>query len=198
MCGRYTLKETSKISECFGIEIQKSYNIAPSDKVLVIGPQHSPIFLKWSYKTHWLKNSPGFINARSESLNTKASFRNAARCVFLSDGWFEWETINGTKVPHYFHSNGQIIYFAGVSDGCGGCAIVTTAASKNFSTIHPRQPLLLGSNNIGCWLGGSNFDDDKDQYSISHHQVGRMVNKVSNNSPKNLVKTIKDVDCILI
>lgn len=122
MCGRYTLKETSKISEYFGIEIPKSYNIAPSDKVLVIGPQRSPIFLKWSYKPHWLTNSAGFINARSETLNIKASFRHAARCVFLSDGWFEWETINGTKVPHYFHSNGHIICFAGVRDDYGGCA----------------------------------------------------------------------------
>lgn len=198
MCGRYTLKETSKISEYFGIEIPKSYNIAPSDKVLVIGPQHSPIFLKWSYKTHWLKNSPGFINARSESLNTKASFRNAARCVFLSDGWFEWQTINGSKVPHYFHSNGHIIYFAGVSDGCGGCAIVTTAASKNFSTIHPRQPLLLEFNNIQSWLEGFDFSNNDECCPISHHEVGRMVNNVRNNSPENLVEAVKNIDRILI
>ena len=51
MCGRFVLSDKKVIKDKFNIELSPSYNITPSQDVLVIKPD--PIFMKWSYSPKW-------------------------------------------------------------------------------------------------------------------------------------------------
>ena len=74
MCGRFTLKERSKVSVKFSIDIEPSYNICPSNKVLILGQNLKPFFLKWGFSQNW-SNKLTLINARNETLNVKSYFK---------------------------------------------------------------------------------------------------------------------------
>jgi putative SOS response-associated peptidase YedK len=198
MCGRYTLKETHQLQKDLGVTVLPSYNIVPSARVLVINSEHKPVFLTWSYKPRWLKNSSGFINARGETLNVKRSFRAADRCIILSDGWFEWKRSGGQNIPYYFHANSSLLYFAGVSDGSGGCAIVTTAASMHLEAIHHRQPCLFSREEADGWLLGGPISISRANEAISYYAVVSLVNRTVNNSSANLVRAItNESDCLI-
>ena len=88
MCGRFTLHDTDDVKEKFNIEIKPSYNITPSQDVLVYdGKLH---YMKWAYNPYWSKKKLNLINCRIETMSQKPSFKKAERCVFLLNGWYEW------------------------------------------------------------------------------------------------------------
>ena len=72
-------------------------NIAPSQNVLTV-VQHDgkreATFLQWSLIPSWSKDAKGFINARSETIEDKASFSESfhrRRCLIPADGFYEWQ-----------------------------------------------------------------------------------------------------------
>ena len=97
MCGRYTLRDSLKVSARFGIDLKASYNIAQSNSVLTITDQ--PQSMKWSYNPSWAKKPMNLINARSETLREKPSFKMAKRCLIVADGWYEWLQQDQKKQP---------------------------------------------------------------------------------------------------
>ncbi len=57
------------------------------------------------------------INARTESITQKPSFRKAAakqRCVLPADGYYEWEAGPNGKQPYFLHLEDQILNMAGL------------------------------------------------------------------------------------
>lgn len=100
------------------------FNLAPENysPVMVSGahvssdssPEERMILpMKWGFIPSWHKKDPKqfqykIINARTEGLTEKASFRNALskgrRCVVLADGFFEWLSKGGSKVPFFVHA----------------------------------------------------------------------------------------------
>ena len=87
MCGRYTLRDIRTIQNEYGLNIRESFNTAPGQNVLTLTDQ--PEFMRWSYNPTWAKKSMNLINARSETLTEKPSFKMAKRCLILADGWYE-------------------------------------------------------------------------------------------------------------
>ena len=99
MCGRYSIKiSPSEMMELFGLhllpEITERYNIAPSQNIpaILLSPDSTGrIFkmFKWGLIPSWSKNEElghKLINARSETITEKPSFRDAfqkRRCL----GW---------------------------------------------------------------------------------------------------------------
>ena len=110
MCGRFTLRNTKKIKEDFGVEREPSFNISPGQSILTV---HKKIeIMRWYFNPEWAKKPMNLINARSETLHEKPSFRDARRCVIPVDGWYEWYRQDGKKQPYFFHNNNDLFLLA--------------------------------------------------------------------------------------
>ncbi|WP_407287858.1 SOS response-associated peptidase [Streptomyces sp. BP-8] len=121
MCGRYAASRRAEdVAGLFGVRqwepketLAPSWNVAPTDPVHVVlerplkgeaaaafppGPVRQLRTLKWGLVPSWSKSPEGaarMINARSETVHEKPSFRQAfatRRCLLPGDGYFEWVT----------------------------------------------------------------------------------------------------------
>lgn len=77
--------------------------------------------LRWGLVPSWandVKISASMINARSESVAEKPSFRTAfkkRRCLILADGFYELRTEGKVKQPFFIHrKDDQPFAFAGL------------------------------------------------------------------------------------
>ncbi|MFK7951116.1 MAG: SOS response-associated peptidase [Saprospiraceae bacterium] len=160
MCGRYSFAVSKeKVNKHFGLSIQddltKRYNIAPTQVAYVIAnddPEELQQF-KWGLVPNWAKSADfgsNLINARSESIATKPSFRMSIRknrCLILSDGFYEWKKYGSKKIPHRIISKkSQLLVFAGLWDEWQGektFTIITTTPNEEMKSIHNRMPVIL-------------------------------------------------------
>ena len=161
----------------YNLDLTPRYNIAPSQEVLTFTDKH--IMRKWSYSPLWAKSPMNLINARSETLDQKPSFRQAKRCIIIADGWYEWKSNESSKIPYYHHLNGEIFHFAGLYN-TEGCLIVTRKSSHNLSFVHYRMPVLLDNNEINNWLNGANIFSSNLSNSIQAYPVSKYVNNTKN------------------
>ena len=174
MCGRFTLKTPERIRfqhivDAFDPEdLIPRYNIAPSQNVLTIQQRDShreAAFLQWGLIPFWSKEPKGFINARVETIEQKASFSESfqkRRCLIFADGFYEWERNGKISQPYYFQMKDESPFaFAGIWDRwkTGGslitsCAIITTTANELLAQIHTRMPVIVRSESYDFWLTG--------------------------------------------
>ena len=183
MCGRYTLRNSKAVKDKHLLNIDVSYNIAPSHEVLTL--TSTPTFMRWSYNPTWAKTPMNLINARSETLNVKPSFKMARRCLIPADGWFEWLRTDNDKQPYFFHMNDSLFTFAGIYteyNGVKGCAIITKEAIQNLSTVHHRMPIIISDNEAEDWLSGKDVFDSKLSEEIDYYPVSTLVNSPRNNN----------------
>ena len=191
MCGRFTLKNKNRIKELYDIDIRPNYNISPSSQVVVL--TSGPKIMNWSYSPSWAKTPMNIINARIETLDEKPSFKEAKRCVFLTDGWYEWKRWfdwkrrENNKDPYYHTIDDNIIHMAGIYNSTG-CAIVTQQSLGVLKEIHHRQPVLLGDDEINEWLAGETVQNSKVSESIDVYKVSTYVNSVKNNDERCVEK----------
>ena len=168
MCGRYTLTQSIKKIEShfkpalINLKYSPSFNIAPSQISAVITQQNKMLGMKWGLVPSWAKDSntgQNLINARSETLNEKPSFREpfkSQRCLVPADGFIEWKG----KQPYYIKfKDHRLFAFAGLWSIWGSSdkplqtfTIITTAANKNLLNIHSRMPVILHPKNYEKWL----------------------------------------------
>lgn len=185
MCGRLFLRQAPEIFRTFyGYPEQPNfpprYNVAPTQPVAVIvaeGESRHFQLMRWGFWPGWLKDPRDFpllINARSETMAEKASFRGALRhrrCVFLADGFYEWRREGtgkaATRMPFKIEmADGAPMALAGLwetwasADGSeiDTAAIVTTGANGVLAAIHDRMPAILGPDDIAPWLDTRNVD----------------------------------------
>jgi putative SOS response-associated peptidase YedK len=178
MCGRYRLSRRKQIIEEHFDAVSGDedwtprYNVAPTQPVPAIRqnpkePVRNLSLLRWGLIPSWSKDSSGaarMINARSETVSTLPSFRDALksrRCLIPADGFYEWQRKEKAKQPYCFElSNGELFAFAGIWDRWkdpGGnwiktCAILTTKPNAIASTIHDRMPAILAPDSYDLWL----------------------------------------------
>jgi putative SOS response-associated peptidase YedK len=108
------------------------------------------------------------INARSETVTEKPSFREAfkrRRCLIPSDGFYEGARAGGKKQPYFFRlRDEQPFGFARLWDRWQGregaviesCTILTTEANDMLRPVHDRMPVILHPEDYELWL-----DDDE-------------------------------------
>lgn len=173
MCGRFTLKSPGRIKfdRISGSNrplLFPRYNIAPSQSVLAIvqrGVEREAAFLQWGLIPSWSKDTKGFINARSETIEEKPSFSESfqrRRCLIPADGFYEWQRSGKIAQPYFFQMKDESPFaFAGIWDEWQGegssiasCAIITTMANALLSPIHDRMPVILRSEAHDTWLNG--------------------------------------------
>ena len=183
MCGRFTLRNTKKIKEDFGVEREPSFNISPGQSILTV---HKKIeIMRWYFNPEWAKKPMNLINARSETLHEKPSFRDARRCVIPVDGWYEWYRQDGKKQPYFFHNNNDLFLFAAIYSshkGENGCALVTKNANDNLQRIHHRMPVLLGYKEAKSWINGDDNYNSELSESTEFYPVSDFVNSPGNNN----------------
>ena len=212
MCGRFALKAPPRtIQEHFHlpetIELAPRYNIAPSQAIAVVrhlqGDKNRQLdSLRWGLIPHWAKDMKiGYkmINARSETLAHKPSFRTAfkkRRCLIVADGFYEWKHAGRRKEPFYVQlENGTVFGFAGLweswksPDGniVESCTVITTSANELIRKIHDRMPVILPPEDYETWLQDSTQEQTLQQllapYPAEKMEMYRVSSEV--NSPKN-------------
>lgn len=218
MCGRFTLQIPAEmLFEIFGIKepqsfpIEPRYNIAPTQQIPVVRQyadyQSRLDSLRWGLIPTWTKDAPSgppLINARSETVAEKPSFRQAIkyrRCLIPASGFYEWKREGEKKTPMYIRlKNGAPMVFAGVWESWKGadgkttdsCSILTTAANDLMEPIHDRMPVILHPDNWEQWLDRDMRDPEKLKplYQLfpvgemEMYQVSPMVNSVKNGGPE--------------
>ncbi len=215
MCGRFVSDiPPDQLKATYGLhslpDITPRYNIAPSQQVLAVrqdnGGERGMALLKWGLIPSWAKDpkiSYKMINARSETVHEKPSFKNAfhsRRCIIPASGFYEWERRGKEKIPHYIHlKDGKIMSLAGLWDRWKSpegnvvetCTILTTTANSLIKKLHDRMPVILHNDELELWLDKS--IDEVDQLRelfnpypsgrIEEHIVSKDVNSPSNDNP---------------
>ncbi len=177
MCGRYVLATTpGDIAQRFAAtvgsaSIPVSHNVAPTRIMPVIlhgdSDDRSLEFFRWGIVPKWGRGgttAPPLINARSETVAEKATFRKlvrAQRCLVPASGFFEWEKRASGKVPHFFSVQDEpLIAYAGLfsepspgdADDRPSFTILTTAANELVRPFHDRMPVIVRQSDEDLWL----------------------------------------------
>jgi len=176
VCGRFTLTQTGPVlmDELGLLSIPEDYrprfNIAPGQLVLAArdsGGQRRAAMLRWGLIPPWAKEisiGDKMINARSESVSQKPSFKRAfeqRRCIIPADGFYEWRKEGRAKIPMRFRlRGGRVFAFAGLwesntrvaDEPLFTCTILTTTANELVGKIHDRMPVILTGEAIDMWL----------------------------------------------
>ena len=184
MCGRYTITlEPAFFQQELALgkipsEWKPRYNVAPTQNVPSVRnvETRDVEMLRWGLIPHWAKDtSIGYklINARSETLREKPSFRDAfhkRRCLVLADGFYEWQKSSKDgrqKVPYRFTLKDEKPFaFAGLwelwrsgeKEEVVSCTIITCAANAVVSAIHNRMPVILDKDTCWRWLELQSID----------------------------------------
>ena len=129
MCGRFAFYSPHEaVVRLFGVaaapEIEPRWNIAPTRFIATVREAGGPrevAMLYWGLVPSWAKEKAigaRMINARSETLAEKPSFRNAfrrRRCLVLADGYYEWQRSGAAKQPYFIaFDDGQPFGMAGL------------------------------------------------------------------------------------
>jgi putative SOS response-associated peptidase YedK len=174
MCGRYSLEaRSSEIVEALGlaeaISVEPRYNIAPTQHVPIVridagtGARRLQA-VRWGLTPAWARGPRPIINARSETIAEKPSFRSSfqrRRCLVPATGFYEWQKIGSAKQPFCIRQrDGGVFAFAGIweryrdDDGtpADGFAILTCAPNRTMEPIHNRMPVILDAAAYALWL----------------------------------------------
>lgn len=181
MCGRYALAAPEDaLLEAFDVpaltfEHRPRYNIAPGQDAPVVAEDRDGRrigLLEWGFLPAW-KDEPtgGFVNARAESVASKASFQEAfrrRRCLVPADGFYEWRSEGGGKVPFWIHPrDGGLLSFAAIWESWHHpdaevrhtFAILTTDANREVSEVHGRMPVVVPPHERDAWLDRTTTPD---------------------------------------
>ncbi len=186
MCGRFVLMaHPEALVELFNLDqvpsLTPRYNIAPTQDVAVIRPNmegegRELAMLHWGLIPSWAKDSKmasRMINARSETVAEKPSFRRAfrsRRCLIPADGFYEWQQKSSGKQPYYIHmEDRQPFALAGlwerwqpqVGPPVESCTIITTDANEFLQPVHHRMPVVLPPETYDLWLDPMEQETDR-------------------------------------
>ncbi len=213
MCGRYLLTSSVEtIGASFEVDARLNlgarYNIAPGQLIPIVRMNEKEggrelAAVEWGLVPGWMKDRPVgrlMINARSETIAEKPSFRTAfkrRRCLVPSNGFYEWQAQADGKHPHYIYlAEGALFAFAGIweswidpktEQAIETAALITRQAYSNIQHIHERMPVMLASSDYEPWLEGEDpgqniFDRMAlvPEGEILFHEISRQVNSIGN------------------
>lgn len=180
MCGRLYLTGISDFRNLADLnpldfEVEDRYNVAPGAEIpsirIVAGGQPEFAFVRWGLIPSWAKDEKvGYrtFNARSETVATKPSFRDAyrkRRCILPVSGFYEWFRPGKDSPARAFRfssSDGQPLLLAGLWESwtnkdsgevVESATILTRPSEAPMSVIHHRMPVLFGTEEARTWIG---------------------------------------------
>jgi len=202
-----------------------SYNVAPGQQIPAIitkDGKNELHKLKWGLVPPWAKDDKiGYrlINTRSETVDSKPSFKNAfkqRRCLIPANGFYEWQKPD--KTPYYIKlKNQELFCFAGIwenwkspeGEEVHSCSIITTTPNDIMQPIHNRMPVIVPHDVQQYWLQGDNRKLLKEMLvpfnseQMLAYPVSNEVNSYKNNYPElikeaALIKQIQDEQLLLL
>jgi putative SOS response-associated peptidase YedK len=220
MCGRFTLTVDANTIQTYfpwlehvPQQLAPRYNIAPTQPIAAVpnDGRNAVDHFVWGLIPFWAKDpsiGSRMINARSETLAEKNSFKNPykrRRCLILADGFYEWTKVPGqkTKQPYYLRmEDGAPFAFAGLweewqspeGSQLRSATIITTEPNPLVAKVHNRMPVILHPDDYALWLS----PDEQPPSALQHlltafpaeemvaYPVSTMVNSPANESPENI------------
>ena len=237
MCGRYAqtadMRELMEQFEVTGTSPQASlplnWNIAPTNPIYIIRAndrtgkdveaKRALTTVSWGLIGPWLTDmqearasQSRAINARSESIHEKPTFRNAfrsTRCLIPAAGYYEWATALGKyspKQPFYISARDEKqLPIAGIWSSWSApngevietASIITQEAQGELATIHSRMPVFMPQDRWDLWLNPRNTDVNElkslmvvenPESIVVARPVSSAVNSVANNGKELIVE----------
>ncbi len=179
MCGRFVLDATREaVERLFGVALdgpfEARFNIAPTQPVLFVHQFSGEVradYARWGLIPSWHKDPEHaqlLINARSETVLDKPSFRNAIRhrrVLVPATHFYEWRREGKIKQPYAVNrkqADGDegLFAMAGIVDEWAGkdgevlstLAILTQDADGAVANIHHRMPIVVPEEHYASWL----------------------------------------------
>lgn len=184
--------------------LNPKYNIAPTIPIPIFLNTQRYLYSHFGLIPSWSKENKTFhINARSETLFEKKSFRESfksKRAIIAINGYYEWiKNEKGESIPYMIKSNEKsYLALAGLWDEWYdnktesfilSCSIITTEPNQKIKKIHDRMPVILEKDDWNSWLEKrsdlqkiNNLLKPYDENKITIKEVSTLVNSVSNNS----------------
>lgn len=216
MCGRFALIVSGEaVAEQFQLAetpfLAPRYNIAPTQPVAAVrlsasGKERQLTHFHWGLIPSWAKDTKmgaRLINARSETVADKPSFRSAfkrRRCLIPATGFYEWQQQDGRKQPMYIHAaDGGLLALAGLwetwhsPDGgeIESCTILTTEPNDLMAPIHNRMPVMIEPADYDLWLDPGDRPEDGlhllrpyPPFKLAAYPVSTVVNSPQNDTPE--------------
>jgi putative SOS response-associated peptidase YedK len=190
MCGRYTLTcpdEDTLIAnlpfDAFSetrIELRPRYNIAPGQRSPVVYLDGGQLILAdafWGFE----RSTGGLaINARSESAERTAMFRDAfrsGRCLVPADGFLEWRREGRVNQPYLFRTDdGSLFSMAGLWKE-GRYVVLTQDSTGEVEDIHDRMPVILNGEGARQWLTEGELSEAP---RLTRTAVSARINRIEN------------------
>jgi len=190
MCGRYTLACPDEESLIRGlpfdafsetrIELRPRYNIAPGQRSPVVHLKGGGPVLEdalWGFP----RSGGGLlINARSETADRTAVFRDAhrqGRCLVPADGFLEWRKEGRVNQPYLFRRvDGALLLMAGLWED-GRYVVLTRESEADVAEIHDRMPVILGGDEACRWLNAGELAEPP---SLRRIAISPRVNRIEN------------------
>ena len=213
MCGRYAVfTPPSKLKDLFGTEnlpnFPPRYNAAPLQELPVI-IKHRMGMARWGFVPPWAKEddksmAAKMINARSETVSEKPSFRDswhkARRCLVPVNGFYEWQKDekSGGKQAVFIHDPArECMALAGLWAKNGDLVtftMLTKPADGAIRHIHHRMPVIIDPAQAGEWFAADErgvraMIDSASAHHLHFHAVDNRVGKVANDD-ENLIAVI--------
>jgi putative SOS response-associated peptidase YedK len=175
MCGRFVLiSDLSIVTEGFDIQeligdYRTSNNFLPGQDITAVIHDgiNRLVQFRWGLIPSWAKDASiarKLINARSETLAEKPSFRNAykkRRCLIIADGFYESLKEGKKKTSFFFRlKSGRPFGFAGLYEtwvspegqSIHTCTIITTEPNDVVLPVHNRMPVIVPKDKESLWI----------------------------------------------
>ncbi len=187
MCGRVkTPEEWSEIKAANKIrwgdyrDGGRRYNVPPTEVIDVIRYDaerggNGIEQMRWGLIPYWsptLKTKRATFNARVETVEKLATFRNAwragRRCLVPIDNFYEWRKSDMQPFAIAM-ANRSVMMLAGLwetwkpkdgGEAVRSFTIITVGARGVLGDLHDRAPAIIGPENWDAWLGSEPASND--------------------------------------
>ncbi len=226
MCGRYILSSPADtVADFFDLPdfpaLEPRYNIAPTQEAPIVrssdeaGGRYAA-FARWGLVPSWAEDPAignRMINARSESVRSRPSFRDSfreRRCLVPADGFYEWLRRDSVRQPHLFSPvDAPLLAFAGLWDrwtrnehSFESFTLLTTQANSTVLPIHGRMTVILPREVHDSWLDPDNHDLRQlasllrpyPAQGIESNPVSTYVNNPANEGTRCLSRDLTDTE----
>ena len=161
------------------------YNVAPTSIVPILrfgDAAREPAAVRWGLIPSWSKDNKiayRTINARSETVHEKPSFRAAfkrRRCIVLADGYYEWTGPKSDRQPHYIRlADDRPLVFFGLWESWPG--------PKDDPLDEPLQTCTINTTEFAYTDHLRSLLKPSDEEFVTN-KVSKYVNKVGNEGPE--------------
>jgi len=197
-------KKFGMLKDSVGV-LKKQYNIAPTLDIAIYTNTKVYTYAHFGLIPSWATSRASMqINARSETVFEKSSFKEAyrhRRCLIPLNGYFEWkkDALSKKSKAHFIVSaSGDYFVFAGMYESWYDntlnetiltCALLTTEPNEKIKSLHDRMPVILEADQWELWLNDRSSYRELNRLfvpiasdKIKYFPVSDLVNSVKNDS----------------